>query len=255
MNALQSSVARNDYGLPIGFYRLDLLPPINAVTVDPNSLINLEKDSLSAAFTPLNYQDGYPVLVSGELFWQHLNFEPLALFRIFDQYLHAGSKRSLSKVKAEVATREALHLAYYAYVWSDRAQAYDMYMVAQFRRQQEFWAMASQTKHYQLADKLFNKLEAKFGEEDFFEQLEPKLLLEMLKVVASLQRISSGLPQSGPAASPPSGSNIELVMRSIYKENVNDIKEDSDGVKLISRVLASPETTRAAQELLIKVGP
>ena len=62
---LAEGVPKNAYGLPLGIYRMDLLPE------DPTD------EDLENAFTPLQYDEGFPTQIDGRPFWSQLTFEPI----------------------------------------------------------------------------------------------------------------------------------------------------------------------------------
>src|SRR3972149_2029577 len=64
-------------GLPIGFYRVDLLPEQSPGDAKE------EAQALRNAYTDLNFDHGYPTLSDGRPFWYKLDYEPGFAFGAF----------------------------------------------------------------------------------------------------------------------------------------------------------------------------
>ncbi len=127
IRALTAELPLNDFGLPVGIYRTDLLPfhdyqPVGngrkhdlLITDDP--LIRddpgVEQEgapatdiaehvfrtagfptkALTVAFMPLQYDEGYPSFDNGMPFWQRLEYEPTDAYEAFQKYLHMSLGR------------------------------------------------------------------------------------------------------------------------------------------------------------------
>ncbi len=135
---LTSELPLNDYGLPIGIYRTDLLPFHDyvppgskdlAVVVDvedvppgveqegapspspsPSTEVaghiyrtaGFPTKALSIAFMPLQYDEGFPAFGSGAPFWARLDYEPSDAFAAFHKYL----QMSLGKMPTSIDVEE-----------------------------------------------------------------------------------------------------------------------------------------------------
>ncbi len=115
---LAAKVARNQYGLPEGIYRPDLLPdplfpqhsleepvapgskegatngelvPSHSLQVEPPVPTN-EVSDLDVAYVPLAYVEGFPTLPEGLPFWHQLDWEPVAAYEVFQSYLVSGQE-------------------------------------------------------------------------------------------------------------------------------------------------------------------
>jgi hypothetical protein len=240
-------------------------------------------DALQPAFLPLSYDEGYPAFYDGTPFWERLPYEPFEEYSVFERYLQMDrSARSLDNEDpdemGEVAsgTRSIAMLAsslhgdgellemqdayrnyYHLYYWNFRAKAYDIFKIAQHRKQQEMRAFETQDEHYILARRLMLKLMPYLeDEEDFWDMMTPKTAIDMLKTITQLQRISTGLPAGGPGA-PREGSerSMELVLRDVAQRQSIEVDntQDQDSRLLLERTLKDPRSTEQLQELIIKM--
>src|SRR6185437_1996462 len=120
VNVLREAARRlgtNSLGLPDGFYRPDLLPTDREVlernrqrakrrqgttpqspTQTASASINynpadyeVDDDVLEMAYTPLEYDQGFPQLPDGRPFWEQMEFEPDDAFTAFQAYVAQGT--------------------------------------------------------------------------------------------------------------------------------------------------------------------
>ncbi len=127
LRGLQKEIPLNDFGLPVGIYRTDLLPfhdyrpttsgssgdPTEEMPLDgsregssqqvaPQARLSTFADgsndqtyriagfpagALGKAFVPLQYDEGFPAFDNGSPFWGRLDFEPSDAFHAFQRYL------------------------------------------------------------------------------------------------------------------------------------------------------------------------
>jgi hypothetical protein len=120
--ALTRELPLNDFGLPAGVYRTDLLPwheyvdptapklaPVIKLLDDPSAGVESEvlhmveheqriagfpTRLLEPAFMWLNYHEGFPSQQNGHPFWGILNFEPQAAYDAFQEYLQMHQGRA-----------------------------------------------------------------------------------------------------------------------------------------------------------------
>jgi hypothetical protein len=238
-------------------------------------------DNLSAAFVDLSYEHGFPTIPSGQPFWTKLEFEPglaYGCFQIYLELIQVGPRELEELAKSsELQTLFSQHLnstvtqaeltlhfqEYYAlYAWKHRAKAYDLFKEAAYRHERVRRAMRVEDEHFHLASQMMEKLKPVILDGKFLENLSPRLLLEALGKVIAIQRISSGLPASGPLTQKeiPEATNFELIMREvIQKQQASaqqsapiDITESAkDGA--LEKLLKDPTSTRSMQELIIRV--
>ncbi len=345
IKALSGELPLNDFGLPTGIYRVDLLPfhdykpqytnghqierehehlvppqPVSDGILSPSEVGSPESDeasispadetrdgpslpveyrvagflaaSLSNAFIPLQYDEGFPAFEDGRAFWSQLSSEPHDIFRAFETYLQmalgrpavssdpddvedegdpgkaADGTRSISSLVAMIhpglndaellPTIEHYKRAYHVYYWGLRARAYDLFRVAQHRRRQEIRAIETQDEHYIDARKLRHKVMNYMNDdEEFMELMTPKVAIDLLKQTTTLERVSAGLPAMGPTPAgreDRSGESLEITFRSVAQSN----RASSEGTtvdeegEILDKALEDPETVEVLQKLIIR---
>jgi len=323
LRALQSEIPLNDFGLPTGIYRTDLLPFHDYQPHKPNGANNVKllgspeesegapdgsrsddltvapqadpltdyriagfpAQALSNAYVPLQYDEGFPAFLSGSPFWCRLEYEPGDAFQAFDRYLHmnmgksanqdedeydgkaASGTRSLSTLVAELhpgsdilRMTEIYQTYYHLYYWGSRAHAFDLFRVAQFRKQTELRAIETQDEHYVASKRLRHRLGQYFeNETEFWDLMTPKVAIDFFKTVTQLERISSGVPAAGPESESReglAGKPFELTFRTIAQTNRSaaagtTVSEDGE---VLDKALEDPAATELLQELIIRTG-
>jgi hypothetical protein len=124
-------------GLPVGFYRVDLLPhdleltpeaqeqvqldtestePTEQTKQTPEQIVQAqlkEVESLKAAYVELDYEHSYPTLPNGEPFWHKLDFEPGIAYAALQMYLEANQEgpRTLDQVASSQELIQVLSAA------------------------------------------------------------------------------------------------------------------------------------------------
>jgi hypothetical protein len=237
-----------------------------------------KRSDLANAYIPINYEEGFPCLPTGETFWDRFDFEPVEAYACFQAYLQmpnvCGGVRSVRDLPAVMTNNELLEMPegvaleeYIAkfknymqiYGWALRARAYDLYRAAAYRKQMEQRAIDVQDTHFSTSTRLMGRLMSYMeSEEDFWDMLTPKVGIDLFKTLAQIQRISSGLPASAPAnaaAEEQKGESFEMILRTLAQkgrseEELAGIESDS---RLTSRILENPETTQMAQELILRL--
>lgn len=279
--------------LPIGFYRCDLLPfeqpsfeeqmPTEGIS-DEELLAQAqlrEVQSLSAAFTELIYDQGFPTLASGEPFWHKLDFEPGLAYAAFQIYLDMDETgaRDLSEIARNTELINILTqqrdgeapphsqvlsiITEYSilYYWRHRSRAHDLFKEAAYRHQRIKRAMSAEDYHYRLSEKLLKQVETYLGTEDFAKGLTPKTAMEALTRLVAIQRVSVGLPAAGPLPSKeaPESTQFEMILRQLGMQNVTSGRgQGTTGSnrmksKALENILEDPANARQMQELIIRV--
>ncbi len=240
-------------------------------------------DELEGAFIWLNYDEGFPAMPSGTPFWDNLDFEPPEAYSIFQRYLqmHQGRKaddddeedygtpatgiRSISILASELhgdnellGAREQYQTYYHLYYWGLRSKSYDIFKIAQHRRQQEIRAIEVEDSHFITGSRLMNRLlEYMDDDEDFWDMMTPKTGIDMFKTLVQLQRISAGLPAAGPASKEDgkrsTARGLETILRQVAQESnvaTDDVSKRED---LIAQILKDPEMTERLQRFVIEM--
>jgi len=246
-------------------------------------------EQLHHAFMPLQFDEGFPAFESGQAFWSRLEYEPADAFEAFQKYLQmslgtpgtipefddedlnydgqsaTGTRNISFLVAGQFSDKQVLPMLqifqsyYHLYYWGMRAHAYDLYRIAQYRTQQELRMVETQDEHYVQTRRLRHRLmQYMNNEEEFWDMMTPKTGIDMFKTLTSLERISAGLPASGPineAAEANRGKPFEVTLRSVAQTHrrVQSVSLDEEG-EVLDKALEDPETTEVLQELIIKTG-
>lgn len=266
MEHLASDIPTNEFGLPVGIYRMDLLPE------EPS------KEELRNAFVPLSYHEGFPSLPTGDPLWACLPHEPPEAFQLFDAYLRLPSVvsgvRSVHTLRARatelaipqhLVEGEKVFLYYFGYFWDFRVRAYDLWMEASRRKTQERRAIETLDTHYFQADTLLKRLMKYLeDEEEFWDLMTPKVAIDFFNKLITVQRISAGLSAAGSGvrgqgnlvgSNEGEGTSVEILFRNLAQQNA----DARDGVTIdqsteaMQQVLDDPATAQLAQELIIKL--
>lgn len=244
-------------------------------------LAGFPTNGLEGAFIWLSYDEGFPAFHDGSPMWNQICFEPPEAFAIFQRYLqmHRGSVGKDEEIgPAATGTRSIEALAvdlhgnvdlldkmeeysnyFHMYYWNLRAKAYDIFRVAQHRKQQEIRAIETEDSHYITARKYMHKLQDFFdNEEDFWDMLTPKTAIDFLKTLTQLERVSAGLPAGGPAmpkdGTPSTAQSLEVAFRSIAQDTNNHAIDHEGGDSTVLRdALQNPADVEVLQELIIRV--
>ena len=299
---LSEKIPTNEYNLPIGFYRADLLPLDSTIDYTANPYNDGQqplRSILSNAFIRLSYQEGFPTLVDGRPFWSQLDFELPEAYKAFELYLQQSSMALIHAYDEDTSTEKnapgavgARQLSlipemldryygmsspsknieaqgdllseitqyFHIYQWGPRARAHDLFQTASLRRQRDLRALSTEDYHYRLSHKLSTKLEKYMeDEEDFWDLMTPKVAIDLLKTVTTLQRLSVGLTTSATSAKDQaergSRSSLSVMLRQISQadQSGEDIVIDGDTSVILQEAMNDPETARMAQELVIKL--
>ncbi len=275
-----SKLPLNRLGLPEGFYRSDLVAPYQMTSPTPTSDEHSDQ-ALKRAYVALDYSEGFPALPDGRPYWSRFEFEPTDAFDVFQIYLDQGRKSArqifhLPDSPGVVQDLVELQEFFNLYYWETRSKAFDLFRAAAGRKERALRALNVEDRHYMIAERLLDKclmylginpdtldFESAEDSEEFWELLTPKTAIDFLKTLSQLQRVSVGLPASGPLPTGPNQSanglsSMEVILRTLHQENADpdllDISvTDGDGEKITAKLLQNPEALRTAQELIIKL--
>jgi hypothetical protein len=275
MKDLNRRIPINDFGLPEFIYRADLIP--GNLSLMPTEE---QADHTAIAKTTLDYSQGYPVQENAEPFWGQLQNEPMEAYRAFKQYLDlprpsekevaAAPVRQLHLLRTIVSmSTEELISCCHLYYWISRAQAYDLFVTASHAKRKEIRIMDVEEQHYELSKKYIAFADAVL--EQMFEtdletgrpqqEFKPKEVIELMKLMMQMQRVSSGatpfgssVPSSKDPNSLPPNASLEVILRTIASKAglAGSAKGDSDQ-ELLLALESDPDTMKMAQELIIRV--
>tara|TARA_Y100000310_G_scaffold343516_1_gene451563 strand:- start:1034 stop:2161 length:1128 start_codon:yes stop_codon:yes gene_type:complete len=269
----------------INGYPVEVVEP-EVEVVEERRVAGFRVSDLENAFVWLHYDEGFPAFEDGQPFWTCLPFEPPAAFAVFQRYLqmHQGKPAEdpddtddygeiatgtrsiavLSEILHDggdseiIPVQDTYQTYYHLYYWNFRAKAYDIFRLAAHRKQMEIRAIETQDSHYIIAQKLLNKLQVYFdNEEDFTDMMTPAVAVKALQLVTQLQRVSVGLPATGPAKvddSQGAGQSLELVIRQLAQEGHAQVEDkSSEDMRMLDHILKDKDSTQALQEIVIKL--
>jgi len=271
-------------GLPVGFYRVDLLPATREELQGSS-----EADALRIAYQDLSYEFGYPTLQDGRPFWHKLEFEASLAYGCFQVYLDRQDEgpRELTQLalngelmdifrrrnEAEGGTNtwtfeqtlQTLQEFSALHYWRYRAKAYDVYKEAAYRHIRLRRQSSTEDEHFQLAKTLMTKLQDQvLNKPDFFKEMAPKVAVDLLHKLVAIQRISTGLPATGPLANKeaPEDTSFEMILRSLSQragqelggtmyDQSGEVVEGGKGI--LARVLEDRDNVTLMQEMVVRV--
>lgn len=258
MEQLNTTIQLTDTDLPSLYYRADLLDWREfKVLEDPEVTPDQTKallSSLEAASVELKHHEGYPTLLNGQPFWMQMDHEPREAHDAFLTYQTIGGARQLTELEG-IAPFAVLIDWFHTYLWGFRVKAFDMFRVVRHQKIKLLRALNIEDDHFLVAEKLFNRIKAHIGSEEFkIEDLSADKLVKVLAEVVKMQRISAGLEMNSGNLSkeilPPKVQSVEMIMRQIAGQQDSEQMSEEDSYDLLSE---SPEHVAAAQELIIRI--
>lgn len=265
-------------GLPVGLYRVDLLPTTPVPALE-------EIECLKNAYIDLSFEHGYPTLPDSRPYWHKLDFEPSFAYGSFQIYLELINQgpREISLMYENLELRQlasrlkslpppeqitpqelGLLLNEYAilYSWRSRAKAHDLYKEASYRHLRLRRQMSVEENHYSIATKLLADLQEQvFDDPEFWEHMSGKTAVDLLSKLVAIQRVSVGLPAAGPLSQKeqPELTTFEMIMRSLGQksgqiyENGGQTSNQQQSRELLNHVLRDKDAATNLQELVIRV--
>ena len=269
--------------------RVRVVKPSQAVVpVGEYRIAGFPANALNGAFVPLQYDEGFPAFEDGTAFWSRLPFEPQDAHLAFERYMLMASGRApgtensedvgmaadgirsigtlITKLSPDIddvkllAFSDKLTEYYHLYYWGLRVRSYDLFRVTQHHQQQELRAIETQDDHYIKSRKLRTRLEEYMDDdEDFWDMMTPKTALDMHKHLTQLERISAGVPASGPITKDDNqqGQSFEMTFATVAQAHRNEGSESSllneDG-EVLEQALKDPAAVEILQKLIIKTG-
>jgi hypothetical protein len=249
---LSRSIPKTELGLPTYFYRSDLLPyPLNSMrTGDADPAIVL-----------LSYDEGYPTLPNGSIFWYQLPSEDFASHLLFTRYLEQAAELGLRQLQL-LAMDQNMPLGKLMelkkeFYWADRARAWDIFQVAAERRKRELRARQTEDTHYTQAKALCDQLLSKFADDpEWVSKVTHEDAMKMMIDLMKVQRISLGLSATGstkdlttdPYLAADNGQLMQEVTRGLQQANVGPGMSNN-----LQALLMDPQFAQMAQGLVFKI--
>lgn len=282
-------------GIPVGFYRADFLDPpkvgetgeaegFQADQIDQPANI---QQQLSTAWVDLGFEQGYPTLPDGRPFWMKMAHEPGLCYAIFNLFLeldkigprelhmlakheevvnifrsHNGNASlSLAELEQEILT--TTYEWYNLYCWKSRSVAHDLFKEAAHRHTRIRRAMSMEDYHYTTADRILRKIVTYMDGEDFVKDLNAKSAIDAFKHLVAIQRVSVGLPSSGPPdlkVQEAQETQFEMILRQIGSKREKGLTIDpltgggmGHPVDSMSEFYDDPNMASMMQELIVRV--
>ena len=256
-------------------------PTTKPALIKDHRIAGFLTSALESAFIWMNYNEGFPALPNGKPFWDNLDFEPPEAYSVFTRYLqmHQGREaviddeddlgeaasgiRSISTLAADLHSDKDLlakvdqyQMYYHLYYWGLRAKSYDVFRVAQHRRQQEVRAIEVEDSHFITSNRLMNKLSKYMDDdEEFWDMMTPKTAIDMFKTLTQIQRISAGLPAAGPASKEEgkrsTNQSFGMILKQVAQENNIEVGTQKEKSTLMERIQKDPEAIAQLQALII----
>jgi hypothetical protein len=251
---LASRTPKSEFGLPMWFYRSDLLPPLDQLT----------QGDVDAAAEGLFYHDGYPTTQYGKSFWNQLPHEPHTAHRAFEAFIDQAQELGIRQldllsaqpdIEQDLETLQQLSREFY---WSARARAYDLFIVAAEQKKREYRIRNMEQSHFNDSGALLARLLEKFQDPDWVDELNAKEAIEALETLVKIQRLSVGLTgqhaSSNAGQTNTQGASAEFILRKIT-QGVGGMNGDTSNAfsSKLDQLLADPEAGMQLQELILRV--
>jgi hypothetical protein len=256
MSHLAKTIQANEYGLPLYFYRSDL---IDWSKIEAYGYIPYEE--VETAAEVLDYTQGYPCLRKGSPFWTQLPHEPHNVFILFQQFLALAELEGI-RLLDTLATQENMPLENlremaFEYFWSARARSYDLFLVAAEAKKREARTRKTENTHFDAAGKLFEVALQRFNDEpDLIKQMPAGELIDLIEKMVKIQRLSLGLTGANASTNQQMpmnpGGTVEMILRTLTKESGLSTEAGEGVQQRLAMLMSDPETAMKAQELVIR---
>ncbi len=217
------------------------------------------------AFVPIVFTEGFPAFPDGRPIWLRADYESEDVHRLFEQYLlmgQAGVRQLFLLEDVGPYTQAELQDFFFLYSWVPRLKAHDIFRVAEFRKIQTNRAIELEDDHYLKAQRLFDRAMVYMESEQFLGEMTPKIAVDLMKTVVQITRMSVGLPPNAARGSPTGNGDgerteLEAVLRTFGshagESATTVVGTREDGSSVHGDILADPEATHLAQELIIRL--
>jgi hypothetical protein len=215
-------------------------------------------------------------------FWSKFEFENGFAFAAFQMFLEIGTSgpRELyalssntelltvaSQQIGKTVTQQELNFRLQEYFvlhyWYGRSKAFDLYRETALRHQRLQRQVSMEEEHFTTAGKILSKLTAYFDSAEFMKEMTPKTALDALTKLVAIQRVSVGLPATGPLAvnQQADATSFEMIMRSVAQTQGAGQTQGGAGFgggathtkDMLTSILQDPRAAGALQEVIIRV--
>lgn len=256
LQQLSETVQVNDFGLPLYYVRSDLL---DWSQIDAMGRITYEE--LETAVEFLDYSLGYPTLKKGSPFWSTLPHEPHQAFLLFKSFLSLDESEGIrlldSVAQHENMPLETIQEMSKEYLWSSRARAYDLFIVAAEAKRREARTRKAEDSHFTTAGTILDTIVTRLNDApDLIQQMDGPELLSAMEQMIKIQRLSLGLTGANsstlvqnPAAP---GATVEVILRQLTKNSGLSDQASADIHQRLAALMSDPDAAMKAQELIIR---
>lgn len=278
---LNESLPLNEYHLPTHIYAADQVPA-NIFEYDPRE----RHDILEAASLEIEFTHGYPAINDITPFWERLPGESDDAYQAFLVFLELPEKSETNNpvrflpIIAELAKTSLSTISdwWNVFYWHWRARAYDMFLIACHKKQREMRILSIEGKHFKMADEALQKIqrlaslhidhELKIATEALnapefdpealaASQVKIKDLIDSMGKLVGIQRISVGLPSSGPSQidvkyDGPRNADERDTLREVAKNSHRE-QATSRRTEDMDRLLENPDDLNQIQEMMIRL--
>lgn len=280
---LNEHIPMNDLGMPIHFYRPDLLDfTLVQRTLVVNSERALEKpversgpqpphysppvggrssgmgfqelqQHLDSAISHLSYHEGYPTTQEGTPFWNQLTCESSADYAAFQTYLELGGARKISDIISYPL--DYLRELFHTYCWAARVKSFDLYRVVNAKKLKLQRILGVEDSHFTKSERMLKRVADAIDAipAETLESMDPDKLLNMFEKLVKVQRVSVGLPANGGNVDEDAGkaapTTVQITQK-IVQNAPETAKKQEDDIDILRN---SPDSIEQVQDLLIQV--
>jgi hypothetical protein len=254
LEQLSKTIPLNPFGLPLFLYRPDFLDYTQFQAIPTVDEAKGLQQQLSTAMYPISYTQGFPAQADAMPIWAKFPWESNEGYSYFAEYLEQRGVRSLHGMMG-VDLSEAYSYFVLDY-WATRAKSFDLYQSAHLQRKRVDRILSTEDNHYEQAGKMMKRLKSRMESftDDDWDNVDPKMAVDIFEKLSRVQRISAGLPANG--ATDPSkrevARTIDAAMVALTEDQKNAElgRQDSEEIDLLRD---RPDLVDAAQELILKL--
>jgi hypothetical protein len=255
---LNKSIPRNEYNLPLYLYRADMLDYTLFQTLPSSEDAGFLQELLSSATVNISYTQGFPSFLNALPIWAKLDWEPETAYIAFTEYLEQQGVRSLHKMHGSSthlstvrASPKDLYDQFTQFYWGVRARAFDLYQAAHAQRARIDRVMSTQDNHYELSSNLLKKVVSRINslEEDDWLEVGPKEAIDMVDKLTKIQRISVGLPATGPLPSKEQAPAVQSTEQQMLRLANSELSAEQIEQQLLDQAAAAANDAASSEEI------
>ena len=263
---LNLNVITNEFDLPVGIYRCDILNYQEVKELLNSESDNVESmqylyDLMKASALRLDFHNGWAEIINPTTnqqkpFWLQLPHEGNDAYEAFKYYLGLGPGRLLTDVYAWDAQEVAEWQQ--TYYWESRIKAFDLYRAVVHHQKKVQRMLLAEESHYDMTSKLIKQLDGYFRSvtaEQLVEEMSFDKAVGALEKLVRIQRISVGLTANGESKEnlvPRSLPSIQKT-QNVVADVANRQNSAEDAAFDETLLDSDPEAVDLAQDLIIRM--